>query len=81
MTNRFPVTPAAIRLVVDASPNSPRTSDEIARDLRAAAPETVRSWLAGLTDMELMGLRFCPNQKWCQCMRDQLLRMAGKEFL
>ena len=74
--DRFPVTPAAIRLVVDASPNSPRTSDEIARDLRAAAPETVKSWIDALTDTELLTLRFNPGRDWCQQVRERLTRLT-----
>lgn len=44
--------------------------------LEKAAPHLVRVWIDGLTDEELLSLKFA-GKDWCAQMRSELRRLAG----
>ena len=81
---RFPVPQEAIdaALAVGVVPGlnapgkpTPQSADPWP-DLRAAAPYLIRAWIDGLSDDDLLSLRFS-GYNWCAQMRAELRRLAG----
>ena len=68
---RFPVSDAAVVAVVEAEGLDAR------RQLRNAAPSLIAAWIDGLTDDELLSLKFA-GKDWCAQMRAELRRLAGE---
>jgi hypothetical protein len=44
--------------------------------LEMTAPIVIRAWIDGLTDDELLSLKFA-GKDWCAQMRSELRRLAG----
>ena len=66
---RFPVPDAAVVAAVEAEGLDARGQ------LRNAAPSLIAAWIDGLTDDELLSLKFA-GKDWCTQMRAELRRLA-----
>jgi len=70
---RFPITDA----VLEAFMATPAGLVHSPVHLQAPAQAIVQAWIEGLTDRELLELRFATNHHWLTSMRTQLLKFAA----
>ena len=69
---RFPITDA----VFEAFITTPGGLAHSAAQLQAPSQAIVQGWIAGLSDGELLTLRFNPGRDWCQQVRVELTRLT-----
>ena len=76
MRDRFPVTDAAFDALVQFDIYA--SDVEVRKGLAAAAPHQVQAWVDALTDSDILTLRFGNGPRFCDQLRAELRRLAGR---